>query len=102
MDGDPSPGTVEDQDMKRREAVALAAKISVGAGLTAADRAILDAPVTASPVPTRIGAPDVVRVEAMTRNLMAQDKDLRWRFLPRRRARLSELGAAAAGGERVR
>ena len=74
VDGDPSPGTVEDQDMKRREAVALAAKISVGAGLTAADRAILDAPVTASPVPTRIGAPDVVRVEAMTRNLMVQDK----------------------------
>jgi hypothetical protein len=74
VDGDSSPGTVEDQDMKRREAIALAAKISVGAGLTAADRAILDAPVTASPVPTRIGAPDVIRVEAMTRNLMAQDK----------------------------
>jgi DNA-binding XRE family transcriptional regulator len=74
VDGYASPGTVEDQEMKRREAVALAAKISVGARLTAADLAILDAPVTTSPVPARIGAPDVVRVEAMTRSLMAQDK----------------------------
>jgi len=74
VDGDRSPGTLEDQAMKRREAVALAAKISVGAGLTAADLTILDAPVTASPVPARIGAPDVVRVKAMTRSLMAQDK----------------------------
>ena len=72
--GDRSPGTVEDQEMKRREAIALATKLAVGASLTAADRAFLEAPVTASPVPTRIGAPDVVRVEAMTRSLMAQDK----------------------------
>ncbi|MDQ3763738.1 MAG: helix-turn-helix domain-containing protein [Actinomycetota bacterium] len=76
VDRDPRPGTVEDQDMKRREAIALAAKMAVGAGLTTADRAILDAPVTASPVPARIGAPDVVRVEAMTRSLMAQDRAL--------------------------
>jgi DNA-binding XRE family transcriptional regulator len=58
----------------RREAIALAAKIAVGAGLTSADRAILDAPVTASPVPARIGGPDVARVAATTRCLMAQDK----------------------------
>ena len=70
VDGDPSPGTVEDQDVKRREAIALAAKI----GLTSADRAIVDAPVTASPVPARIGAPNVARVAATTRCLMAQDK----------------------------
>ncbi len=62
--------------MKRREAIALAAKIAVRASLTAADRAVLDAPVTASPVPARIGTPDVARVAAMTRNLMAQDKAL--------------------------
>jgi hypothetical protein len=74
VDGDLSPGTVEDQDVKRREAIALAAKIAVGAGLTSADRAILDAPVTASPVPTRIGASEVARVAATTRCLMAQDK----------------------------
>jgi transcriptional regulator with XRE-family HTH domain len=74
VDGDRSPGTVEDQAMKRREAVALATKLSVGAGLTAADLTILDAPVATSPIPAQIGAPDVVRVEAMTRSLMAQDK----------------------------
>lgn len=74
VDADLSPGTVEDQDVKRREAIALAAKIAVGASLTSADRAILDASVTASPVPTRIGALDVARVAAATRCLMAQDK----------------------------
>jgi hypothetical protein len=76
VDGDPSPGTAEDQEMKRRAAIALAAKISVGAGLTPADLAILEAPVTASPVPARIGVPDVTRVQTMTLNLMAQDKAL--------------------------
>lgn len=74
VEGDCRPGTVEDQEMKRREAIALAAKIAVGAGLTSADRAIVDTPVTATPVPARIGAPDVARVTAMTRSLMAQDK----------------------------
>jgi tetratricopeptide (TPR) repeat protein len=62
--------------MRRREAIALAAKITVGAGLTAADRAILDAPVAASPVPARIGTSDVKRLRATTRSLMAQDKAL--------------------------
>ncbi|MGH3833654.1 MAG: helix-turn-helix domain-containing protein [Pseudonocardiaceae bacterium] len=76
VDGDPRPETVEDQAVKRREAIALAATISVGAGLTAADRAVLDAPVTASPVPNRIGASDVARVQTVTRSLMAQDKAL--------------------------
>ena len=76
VDGDPSPGTVKDQEMKRRDTIALAAKIAIGVSLTAADRAILDAPVTASPVPARIGAPDVARVKAVTCNLMAQDKAL--------------------------
>jgi len=60
--------------MRRREAIGLAAKIAVGAGLTTADRAVLDAPGGASPIPARIGMPDVARVEAMTRVLMAQDK----------------------------
>ncbi|MGH3823682.1 MAG: helix-turn-helix domain-containing protein [Pseudonocardiaceae bacterium] len=76
VDGDPHSGTLEDQDMRRREAIALAAKITVGASLTAADRAILDAPVAASPVPARIGAPDIARLRATTRSLMAQDKAL--------------------------
>lgn len=48
--------------------------LTVGASLTAADRAVLEAPVTASPVPARIGASDVARVQMMTRSLMAQDK----------------------------
>ncbi len=60
--------------MRRREAIGLAAKIAVGAGLTTADRAVLDAPAGASPIPARIGMPDVARVEAMTRSLMGQDK----------------------------
>ncbi len=74
VDGDRCPGTAEDQAMRRREAIGLAAKIAVGAGLTIADRAMLDAPAAVSPVPARIGMPDVHRVEAITRNLMAQDK----------------------------
>ncbi|MGH4020245.1 MAG: hypothetical protein ACRDT0_13615 [Pseudonocardiaceae bacterium] len=60
--------------MRRREAIGLAAKIAVGASLTTADRAMLDAQVGASPAPARIGASDVALVEAMTRALMAQDK----------------------------
>ncbi|MGH3722325.1 MAG: helix-turn-helix domain-containing protein [Pseudonocardiaceae bacterium] len=76
VDGEPHPETVEDQAVKRREAIALAATLTVGAGLTAADRAVLDAPIAASPVPAQIGASDVARVQAVTRSLMAQDKAL--------------------------
>lgn len=74
VEGNPCPATAEDQSMKRREAMGLAAKIAVGAGLTAADRAVLDAPVGSSPVPARIGQQDVARVEEMTRVFMARDK----------------------------
>ncbi|MGH3943419.1 MAG: helix-turn-helix domain-containing protein [Pseudonocardiaceae bacterium] len=72
--GNPCPETVEDPAMRRREAIELAAKLTAGAGLSAADRAVLDTPARVSPVPARIGAPDVTRVEEMTRKLMDQDK----------------------------
>ncbi|MGH3937650.1 MAG: helix-turn-helix domain-containing protein [Pseudonocardiaceae bacterium] len=72
--GDECPGTAEDQAMRRREAIGLAARITVGASLSLADRAVLDTPPGASPVPARIGRSDVARIAAMTRALMAQDK----------------------------
>ncbi|MGH3770437.1 MAG: helix-turn-helix domain-containing protein [Pseudonocardiaceae bacterium] len=68
------PETVEEQAVKRREAIALATTITVGAGLTAADRDVLDAPIATSPVPAQIGASDVARVQVVTRSLMEQDK----------------------------
>ena len=74
VDGDPRSRTAEDPAMRRREAIGLAAKLAVGSGLTTEERAVLDAPVGASPVPSRIGTSDVARVEATTRALMAQDK----------------------------
>lgn len=76
VEGNSCPATVEDPSMKRREAMGLAAKLAVGAGLTAADRTMLDAPVEVSPIPARIGTSDVARVQEMTRVLMARDKAL--------------------------
>ncbi|MGH3797109.1 MAG: helix-turn-helix transcriptional regulator [Pseudonocardiaceae bacterium] len=76
VDGHPRPGTVEDQAMKRREVIGLAAKIVVGASLTTADQAMLREPAGKTPIPVRIGATDVSRVEATTRILMVQDKTL--------------------------
>ncbi|MGH3913757.1 MAG: hypothetical protein ACRDTC_10160 [Pseudonocardiaceae bacterium] len=72
--GDECPGTTEDQAMRRREAIGLAARITVGASLTTVDRAVLDTPLGASPVPARIGRSDVARMATMTRALMTQDK----------------------------
>lgn len=74
VEGDRCPGSVEEQAMKRRDVFGIAAKLTVGAGLTAVERAVLSEPVGASPVPARIGLADVRRVEETTRSLMAQDK----------------------------
>lgn len=60
----------------------IAAKLTVGAGLTAVERAVLSEPVGPSPVPARIGLEDVRRVEETTRSLMARSVDSQDLCLP--------------------
>ena len=64
--------TTEDRDVKRRDFMGIAAKITMGATLATADLAILAAPVTAGPVPNHIGPTDVRQVEVMTAALDAR------------------------------
>ena len=63
----------EDEDMRRRKLMGLAAKLTVGAGLASGELAILATPAAATPLPDRIGMGDVQRVAEMTRTLQAQD-----------------------------
>ncbi len=65
--------TTEDRDVKRRDFMGIAAKITMGATLATADLAVLAAPATAGPVPDHIGATDVRQVEEMTMALGEQD-----------------------------
>lgn len=60
--------------VKRRDFLGLAAKMTIGAGLTSADLAVLATPTGASPIPDHIGMSDVLRVQDVAGGLAAQDK----------------------------
>ena len=73
---DTDAATTEDRDVKRRDFMGIAAKITMGATLATTDLAILAAPATAGPVPDHIGPTDIRQVEEMTTALNQQDMAL--------------------------
>lgn len=67
---------VTDSMPDRREFLGVLAKVAVGVSLSAADLAILSAPATATPAPTRVGTTEVVQLRELTRVLWVQEKRL--------------------------
>ncbi|GLZ38368.1 helix-turn-helix transcriptional regulator [Actinokineospora sp. NBRC 105648] len=66
----------EDTMPDRRDFLGLLAKVAMGAGLTAADLAILASPTTPTPTPARVGATEVHQLAQVTAALWTQEKAL--------------------------
>jgi tetratricopeptide (TPR) repeat protein len=63
----------ERRHVRRRTFMGVAAKLTIGATLTAPELAILATPAAAGPIPSHIGLGDVARIEDMTTALDRQD-----------------------------
>ncbi|MEC3974870.1 helix-turn-helix domain-containing protein [Amycolatopsis sp. H20-H5] len=81
---------VTDSMPDRREFLGVLAKVAVGAGLGAADLAILSTPAHATPAPVRVGATEVQQVRQLTHVLWVQEKALGGGAV--REAGLAQLG----------